>query len=1386
MSNNLPPLKYNWIIDINNQAASTNTRLEDSQDTALVLKEVLTNLSSNPWTVVSSSNADGVTGDGGNVLGLFTDNSINSNDGIAVNMGKINAKSSIAGGTFSTVSMDFNTSNEYVKMGNVLNFDHDDAFSISFWFKKVNTTTTAAVSKYDGTQGYVIFVSNFGAVNIKISNNGTTEIDVQTTRSGLNDGAWHNAVCTYDGYGAASGVSIYIDGVLEPTTINEDTLAGNSIITSAEFNISGYNNGTSEFGGLIDDVAVYNKELSIDEVSEIFNHIATQFSEKSLVFDGTTEHVSMGDVVELSFERTNSFSLSCWIKCNTGPGAFLAKQEASPDFQGYSMGVNSSGEILVQIINSFGNRILLSSINLIDDDKWHHVVMTYDGSSAASGVNVYLDNKSEFMTVDEDTLSATIDNTQPFLIGARGSGSDLNFTGFIDDASVFDVELTSSQVDEIYNSGAPSDLRLSSINGSMVGYWRMGDGATFSTIPDDSSNSNDGTMSGGMAAGDITDTVPIQKNQFRSSSQYSLLFGGSNEILSIGNVATLKFDVGDEFSISCWIKTTSSGSQMSIVSKRSSSAAATGYDFGMTSAGRVFFQIIDDVSIPQRVGVWDSTTSRADGAWHHIAITKGPTENASDLTLYINNEDVTEAFDDTFVSGGGTSFDNTINFQISGHNGTNLVFVGNVDDVGVYDIKLSSNDINTIYNGGYPNDLTSNGPDGYLVGYWQMGDGATFPTIPDGSVNSNSGTMTNMEESDISPVVPTSDGYIGNLNIFGATNDLVGYWFMGDSALQPSTNDNWFSPTDVVWGDKGTNHSWIVLQHPIKNTQLLWDFSVSFSAGLIARFAVSLSGSFAGGDTLNAPTAPDAIKANTTNNDFINWIGNNGGAFSSWIHVWQTVDGLKTRILVSTTRGAGTGAFIILDEIDSIADKWANKEFIFYLIDSSSSGLSTSINNILQNSVDEIVIPGGVSDLNNYAYSCVDLDGSPEDIEVGDVAELSFERTDSFSFSFWFKMSSTSGAFLSKRGAATARTGYVIFNNSGGVGINLSNDNGAGDRIRVVTNNTYNDDLWHHCVVTYDGSSAASGVTIFIDDSSAATTTTDDSLTGTIDNSSEFRIGAQGPNASEDSFFTGKITQLGAYNTELSSTEISEIFNDGIPLDLRNLSSASNLAGFWRLGDEDDITTFTDGYAGNDGLGENLETADIFPDAPAIIDFKLGTQMVDIGIGASAFLPLSTAASVKNELDDGTASQAYPIMPIVLFAESLRHRGVHGVIDDLWAGTNALNTTPGDTYPDDGYNRQFAQSGGLVFPWTNDSTAPMLGGSSPANDTHDGHFTGVSDVGTGNVEYFQMTGIDLGAPSYPTYTSWQVTGTPDLDGSEATPIFGGPIINIEVSHRWIE
>ncbi len=77
----------------------------------------------------------------------------------------------------------------------------------------------------------------------------------------------HLAV-TYDGSGKAAGLKLYVNGIPAKASVKKDGLTG-SIQTSAPFSIGRRGNSSTMFHGLIDDVCIYQRELSPTEISTV-------------------------------------------------------------------------------------------------------------------------------------------------------------------------------------------------------------------------------------------------------------------------------------------------------------------------------------------------------------------------------------------------------------------------------------------------------------------------------------------------------------------------------------------------------------------------------------------------------------------------------------------------------------------------------------------------------------------------------------------------------------------------------------------------------------------------------------------------------------------------------------------------------------------------------------------------------------------------------------------------------------------------------------------------------------------------------------------------------------------------------------------------------------
>ncbi len=146
----------------------------------------------------------------------------------------------------------------------------------------------------------------------------------------------------------------------------------------------------------------------------------------------------------------------------------------------------------------------------ITDDTWFHIAITFD--EAANEGKIYVNGVLIETSVGYSrTNSASAD----LAIGSFSGGASAFFTGKIDEVSIFNEV---KAIGDLWDgTGQPTDLSGES---GLVGYWKMGEDATFVynvnpdgtwTIPDQA-GSNDGTSNNLMADSARVGTAPNSSN----------------------------------------------------------------------------------------------------------------------------------------------------------------------------------------------------------------------------------------------------------------------------------------------------------------------------------------------------------------------------------------------------------------------------------------------------------------------------------------------------------------------------------------------------------------------------------------------------------------------------------------------------------------------------------------------------------------------------------------------------------------------------------------------------------------------------------------------------------------------------------------------------------
>ena len=217
----------------------------------------------------------------------------------------------------------------------------------------------------------------------------------------------------------------------------------------------------------------------------------------SVEFDGTNDYISIPDANIFSLGNgsgtDNTFSISGWFNADSINTNYIATKDASGNREWAFRTV--SRKLHFFAFGTGGGYIGRKYTTNLSSGQWYHAVVTYDGSKASSGIKLYLDGSR---VDDADYAGGTHTASNNTSTEVRVSSLQINNTysgGKVDELSFFNTELSASDVTAIYNSGVPNDI--SSLN--PVAWYRMGDndGGTGTTITDQGSGGNNGTLQNG-------------------------------------------------------------------------------------------------------------------------------------------------------------------------------------------------------------------------------------------------------------------------------------------------------------------------------------------------------------------------------------------------------------------------------------------------------------------------------------------------------------------------------------------------------------------------------------------------------------------------------------------------------------------------------------------------------------------------------------------------------------------------------------------------------------------------------------------------------------------------------------------------------------------------
>jgi len=167
---------------------------------------------------------------------------------------------------------------------------------------------------------------------------------------------------------------------------------------------------------------------------------------RAVVFDAT-QYIEFAEPRPV--ERDRPFTLSVWILPGSSPqGCVASKQDSDAEAHGFEILWYKSQPRINLAHRYGGDGIEVVARQTFGGGQWRHLAITYDGSSKAAGLNVYVDGSLSAVNVRRDTLSGSIASSEPWRIGWKGTG--IGFEGGVDEFRLFDRVLSAEEVGALH------------------------------------------------------------------------------------------------------------------------------------------------------------------------------------------------------------------------------------------------------------------------------------------------------------------------------------------------------------------------------------------------------------------------------------------------------------------------------------------------------------------------------------------------------------------------------------------------------------------------------------------------------------------------------------------------------------------------------------------------------------------------------------------------------------------------------------------------------------------------------------------------------------------------------------------------------------------------
>jgi len=453
------------------------------------------------------------------------------------------------------------------------------------------------------------------------------------------------------------------------------------------------------------------------------------------------------------------FTVSAWFR--TTNGANIVQGIASKYLDGSGNGwtlVVQNGKLRGFFYRSFGNYAIdATSITSVSDGFWHHAALMVD----ASGGKLFLDGAMVGAAAWVGT-PGTSTSTEPLVVGRYSTAIYPSFSGDIDEVTYWNRALGTNELNYLKHR------QLNGNENGLVGLWHFDEGSGLTTT-----DATGHGFSGGLSNGPVwvTSTAPIGLNSVAGTS---LSLNGVNQNVTVAAAADLN---AYPLTVAAWVRTSRTAANYDAIVNKYPSGSGNGYSFHLYN-GHIcaFYFRGDGVSRVYADDPGLDGGAIADGQWHHVAYTVGPTGGKIFVDGVLRNS----------LAWTGTPGPPTITAPVTiGQYPSFGSFAGQIDEASIWNRELTAAEVGAMRN------LRLAGNETNLVAYWRFDEG-TGTNATDFTGLGHTGTLNNGTQ------WTGSTAFLGDGTSFIHTTLGAAQWTQR-FAVQTSPGQNSFTATAPFW-----------------------------------------------------------------------------------------------------------------------------------------------------------------------------------------------------------------------------------------------------------------------------------------------------------------------------------------------------------------------------------------------------------------------------------------------------------------------------------------------------------------------------------------------------------------------------------------------------------